>query len=204
METRIFLIRHGESKQNIANVISGVTDTPLSTKGKTQCKQLSGYFDKMKMDVVYASPLQRSQESAQLIFPQHATTLQISESLIEFDYGQYEGYERDKYASINDEVIKKWVTAPGDLTFPGGGNVREHAQDSYTGLLNIVEENQGKVIACVSHRTTIRLIVAKVLGLSLDNFRLLPCSNCGITELLSVDGEIKLLSLNVELKYSIS
>jgi len=201
METSVFLIRHGESKQNVDDVMSGITDIPLSIKGIKQCKQLSSFFGKITVDNIYASPLKRSRESAKLIFPQHASSIQIVESLIEFDYGQYEGYDRKKYHSSSDNIIKRWITAPGNLSFPGGGNIREHAQVSYLGLLKIIGENQGKSIACISHRTTIRLIVAKILGLSLDNFRLLPCSNCGITEILSVAGDIKLLSLNVEVKY---
>jgi len=201
METKVFLIRHGESKQNVDDVMSGITDIPLSTKGIKQCNQLSSFFGKITIDNVYASPLQRAQESAKIIFPQHASKIQIVESLIEFDYGEYEGYERKRYHSNSDNIIKKWISAPGNLSFPDGGNIREHAQDSYLGLLKMIGENQGKTVACVSHRTTIRLIVASILGLNLDNFRLLPCSNCGITELLSVAAGVKLLSLNVELKY---
>ena len=200
MKTKIFLIRHGESEQNAEDVLSGVTDVPLSSKGKSQCVLLSRFFKNKPVDRVFASPLQRAQESAGLIFPRHAPNILVKDSLIEFNYGKYEGFNRASYNSDLDEIINQWLAAPSNLSFPGGGNIQEHANDSYLGLLEIASQNQGKAIACISHRTTIRLIVAKTIGLHLDKFRFVPCSNCGITE-FSFDGELKLISLNVTPQY---
>jgi broad specificity phosphatase PhoE len=200
MPTKLFLIRHAESHQNIDDVLSGVTDIPLSEKGKEECAVLARYFESVHVDKVFATPLQRAKDSAELIFPMHKSSIEIAELLIEFNYGDYEGYNRSKYTTSNDIIIQQWVTAPSDLTFPGGDNVREHAKRSFAGLTDIANKHSNSVIACISHRTTIRLIVAQIIGLPLDNFRSLPCSNCGIFE-IEFDGDWKLNSLNVTPKY---
>lgn len=201
MTTKIFLVRHGESQQNIDDVLSGVTDVPLSEKGKEQCAVLVHYFKDVKIDKVFASPLQRAKDSAKLIFPKHESLIEIAQSLIEFNYGDYEGYKRSEYDSGDDKIIQQWITAPSNLTFPGGNNIQEHAQRTLTGITKLADENKGAILACVSHRTTIRLILSQIIGLHLDNFRSLPCSNCGISEITINNGEWQLHSLNVTPKY---
>lgn len=201
MTTKIFLIRHGESQQNIDDVLSGVTDIPLSEKGKGQCVALAHYFEDIKIDKVFTTPLQRAKDSAKLIFPKHKSATEITQSLIEFDYGNYEGYKRSEYNNSNDKIIQQWITAPSNLTFPGGDNIQEHAQRTMMGITKLANENNGAILACISHRTTIRLILSQIISLHLDNFRSLPCSNCGISEITFNDGEWQLHSLNVTLKY---
>lgn len=201
MTTKIFLIRHGESHQNINDVLSGITDIPLSEKGKEQCSLLARYFENVEINKVFATPLQRAKDSARIIFPKHESLIEIAQSLIEFNYGNYEGYKRSEYDSSNDKIIQQWITAPSNLTFPGGDNIQEHAQKTLTGITKLANENKGMVIACISHRTTIRLILSQIIGLHLDNFRSLPCSNCGISEITYNNEEWRLNSLNVTPKY---
>jgi broad specificity phosphatase PhoE len=195
MTTRIFLIRHGESQQNVDDVLSGVTDVPLSQKGKEQCAVLSQYFKNVPIEKVFTSPLQRAKQSADIIFPKHKLPIQIAETLIEFNYGDYEGYRRSQYDADIDDVIRQWLTSPSTLTFPGGDNIQEHARKSFMGIEQLASQNKNAVIACISHRTTIRLVVAKIIGLHLNNFRALPCSNCGVTE-ISLNEKWQLHSLN--------
>lgn len=196
MTTTIFIVRHGESTQNLNDVMSGITDAPLSEKGKEQCLLLSRYFQDLPVDKVFSSPLQRANQSAEIIFAQKKLPIQINDSLIEFDYGNYEGYPRGDYQTSNDEIIKKWLAAPSNLTFPGGSNTQVHAQKALFGLSELVNNNKGSVIALLSHRTTIRLLVAQIIGLHLDHFRAIPCSNCSVTE-VNFDGKWHLNSLNL-------
>jgi len=147
MTTKIFLIRHGESHQNITDVLSGVTDVPLSEKGKEQCAALAHYFEDRKINKVFASPLQRAKDSTKLIFPKHETLIEFVQSLIEFNYVDYEGYKRSEYDSSNDRIIQQWITAPSNLTFSGGDNIQEHAQRTLTGITKLADENKGTILA---------------------------------------------------------
>ena len=174
----IYLIRHGESLQNKEDRLSGITDIQLSDTGRQQCIKLKEFFKRIPIERVFASPLSRAVESANLIFPKREVA--IANELIEFDYGDYEGVPR----SHDDEIMRRWNAAPAEVVFPGGKHVREHAAYVYNGLLRLARDTKAHYIACVSHRTTIRLIVAQVLGLDLNKFRLLPCSNCSVTVLL--------------------
>lgn len=196
---RIFLIRHGQSKHNAkSNSLSGVTDVEMTDIGRDQCRKLAHKMSKQRVDQVFCSPLHRAKETAALVFPNHKPI--IRSSLIELDYGDYEGFDHSTMTKP-DPVIHQWNTTPADLTFPNGAHVRTHGQYVYGQLLQLAYETDAQTIACVSHRTTIRLIVSQVIGLPMNSFRQLPCSNCSITE-LSFETRFRLNALNIPLEFS--
>lgn len=191
----VYLIRHGESIHNEEDKLSGITDVPLSERGRRQCEKLRLFFANKQVDLVYSSPLSRAVESAKIIFP--GKEILIAPELIEIDYGRYEGVSRDE----NDHILQQWNTSPAEVQFPGGKKVREHAEQVYLGFIKIIRDSGARQIACISHRTTMRLIVAQVLGLDLNLFRQLPCSNCSITEIVYKGDRLYLNSLNVTPEY---
>lgn len=196
---RVYLIRHGESQQNRrGNPLSGVNETPLSPEGIRQCEFLQKQMGQFNIKSVYASPLVRARQTARIIFPAFEPT--IVEGLTEFDYGDYDGKVAAEFQ--DDPIISQWLTAPGNLSFPGGGNIDDHTQAALQALTGILRNEDYDTIACVTHRTTIRLVAARILGLHLDHFRKVPCSNCSITELAFVEPDkFSLLSLSVSLKF---
>jgi broad specificity phosphatase PhoE len=100
----------------------------------------------------------------------------------ECNYGEYEGKIAD--AMPDDPVVRQWNTAPGDTVFPGGDAIRSHADRAHAAFLIFCRELPPDCrVVCVTHRTTIRLLVACIMGLDLNRFRDVPCSNCGITEI---------------------
>ena len=192
---RIYLIRHAESAHNANhNRLSGSTDVDITEAGVAQCLATRQMMECLAIDRVYSSSLKRAVKSANLIFPDQAIT--VTDSLREFDYGDYEGVNAQ--ANQEDAVIKQWNKAPGNLTFPGGDNTLEFAQNFHDSIVEMVEDAPEQNIALVSHKTAIRLFVARILHLDLDYFRLIPCSNCGITEVWFDKGsEFDLHSVNV-------
>ena len=170
----------------------------LSEFGTHQCRQLAQRIEHFHVQAVYSSPLSRALHSAQLIFPKH--DIKIEKGLIEFNYGEYEGTVA--IALKEDPVIAQWNSFPKNLTFPKGDNVVAHAKKTLNSLTSIAKSSEEKILACVTHRTTIRLIVAQVIGIDLDRFRPIPCSNCGVTELkYDEKAGFALSSLNVTMEY---
>lgn len=198
----IYLIRHGETIHNRENNrLSGVTEVLLTNKGEEQCRSLSKFFEAKKIEDIYTSPLSRAMDSAKIIFPRQVEEFLIAQNLIEINYGQYEGFDRSE--NSKDTIIAQWDAAPGNLTFPGGDNVGEHAERVYGAFTQLCAQSNGSVIAFVSHRTTIRLIIAKILNLDLNFFRIVPCSNCSVTQLeFSEKLGLKLITISAGLEYT--
>jgi broad specificity phosphatase PhoE len=200
MEKLIYLIRHGETEHNNdRNKFSGISDIPLAVNGKKQCKQLSYFFIKNNVEAVYSSPLNRAVESTNLIFPKVSPI--IIDGLKEFNYGDYEGISKEELPK-DDPIVIQWQTQPAELTFPKGGSIRQHASNSFSAFHKLIQDSENTTIACVSHKTTIRLIISKIIGLDLNHFRKIPCSNCGINEIHYSEKGFSIASINVKPIYT--
>jgi len=82
------LIRHGETTANADDIIAGVTDVPLTTRGRQQARDLS----RRRWDspiALFASPMSRAQDTCRLAFQGREFTLH--EGLRERDWGVFEG-----------------------------------------------------------------------------------------------------------------
>lgn len=93
----VYLIRHGETVDNLAGVYAGITDSALTSHGVLQGERLGQYF--ARQDVVfthfYSSDLSRANKTAENIRKYQATgddapTVVACPDLREQDFGFYE------------------------------------------------------------------------------------------------------------------
>ena len=89
----IYIIRHGQTELNNANVLQGRSDFPLNGKGIAQAREAGQWLKEQGIvfSYVYSSPLKRAIQTAELIAPENLVA--IDDRLIEMDYGPYEGMD---------------------------------------------------------------------------------------------------------------
>ncbi len=98
----IYIIRHGQTDQNLAFRIQGQRDFPLNETGEAQARDARDKFSALgiEFDRVYTSPLSRARRTAEIVVSAPGTGAQegaVAEDmipeprLIEMDYGPYEG-----------------------------------------------------------------------------------------------------------------
>lgn len=87
----IYLIRHGQTVLNKAGALQGRSDQPLNEVGIAQAQAAAAKLAErgVSFEHVYASPLRRAIQTAQIVAPD--LPVQVDERLIEMDYGPYEG-----------------------------------------------------------------------------------------------------------------
>ena len=85
----IFIIRHGKTELNKANVLQGRSNYPLNDEGIRQAKEAAKMLENIAFDYVYSSPLIRAVQTAEIVAPDQE--IWLDDRLIEMDYGQYEG-----------------------------------------------------------------------------------------------------------------
>ncbi len=168
--TRLFLIRHGETEWNKSLKYQGRQDIPLSEEGRTQARRIAARLAGAKLDGVYSSDLSRAVETAQIISACHNLEVNPVPELRETDFGCWEGLT---YPEINEqfhEVMKKWRTNPRETKIPGGESLGEVADRCWIGLNQIIEANPNRNILVVTHGGIIRITVATILGMSLNEY----------------------------------
>lgn len=66
----IYFVRHGQTDWNKAGRIQGHTNTELNDEGRKQAQIVKEKLNGIKFDKVFASPLKRAKETAQIISEQ--------------------------------------------------------------------------------------------------------------------------------------
>jgi probable phosphoglycerate mutase len=74
--TRVFIVRHGATVVSAEDRFAGATDVELSDEGREQTRRLAERLSDEKIIAVYASPLGRTVETAQILAAPHKLEVQ--------------------------------------------------------------------------------------------------------------------------------
>ena len=74
----IYLIRHGESEDNVSHVESR-DHTPLSESGKKQAEKLAERFSSVPVDAILSSPFTRAHDTADAVAKAKGIEIEFSE-----------------------------------------------------------------------------------------------------------------------------
>ena len=194
----VYLLRHGETTYNAAgNRYCGLTDAPLTAKGLSQAEQVAGRLREVKLDGVYASPLQRSFRTAGIASGGSMPVL-MDNRLIEVDFGTWEGKTREEFIAENPSLWEAWNNGPEQVKAGGTGDT---GLDVVTRVDHFFREmywkHAGGTILVTAHNGVNRLYLAHKLGMPLKYYRRLVQENSAVTLFeLSEAGELSLLKMN--------
>ena len=91
MKTTLFLTRHGETVDNANKIMQGQTQGRLNEVGVLQAEQLRDELSTTAFDVVIASDLRRSVDTARILAEPHGLEVLTSPLLRERDWGSFTG-----------------------------------------------------------------------------------------------------------------
>lgn len=153
----IILIRHGATAWNETGLYQGRSDIALSEAGEREVKTWKRAPEWNNYRVV-ASPLKRSQQTAELLFPTHEIESDLR--LVEIDFGDWEGESIEKLKSGKDTSPPSygwegWKSGP-----PGGETYQQVAERFQAWLTEISLKNRN--VVAVTHKG----VILTALGLA--------------------------------------
>jgi len=193
--TLVLLVRHGQTPTT-GNILPGrAPGLHLSDKGREQADAVATRIEAIpKVDAVYASPLERTRETAAPIAKKRHLRVKIEKGLVEADFGEWTGQElKTLFKQPEWQTVQRY---PSGFRFPSGESFAE-MQTRITGTIDkLVERHKGGVIVAVSHADPIKAAVAQALGTHLDLFQRIVISPCSVTAIAYGPGGPAVLTVN--------
>ena len=169
-ETKIFIVRHGQSQGNATHVYLGHTDLDLSELGKEQARLTAERLKNEKIDAVYSSDLLRAHNTALPHAAMRGLEVIDSKSFREVFIGDWEGmYVPDLKERYPKEFMVEWVENFGTFRAPNGESVQEATDRFYKEAERVARENEGKTILIASHAAVIRGFWGRISNIAPEN-----------------------------------
>lgn len=182
--THILLVRHAVNDFVKTGKLAGWTPgVHLNDEGKAQAEALGKRLADAPIKHLYASPLERTMETAEAI-QQHHPHLQIQQNaeIGEVRYGDWEGMEISKLSGR-----KMWHMVqhyPSRASFPNGETMRGVQDRAVNAIEALVAAHPRDLVVVVSHADLIKMVLAHYLGMHLDEFQRIVISPASISSLM--------------------
>jgi probable phosphoglycerate mutase len=91
MDTTIFLVRHGETVDNVRQIMQGQTQGTLTEQGRRQAREVAVRLAAEYFDAIVSSDLQRAVQTAEILAEPHGLPVVTTPLLRERDWGGFTG-----------------------------------------------------------------------------------------------------------------
>ena len=188
----VLFVRHGQTPTTGASLPGRAPGLHLADKGIAQAVGAAARIGALEsVAAVYASPMERTRETAAPIARARKLRVRQAKGLIECDFGDWTG---KKLAQLRK--LDEWRTVqryPSGFRFPGGESFGEMQSRAVDAVHELVTRHPGETIVGVSHADVIKAVVAAATGTHLDLFQRIVISPCSITAILyTTEGPIVL------------
>jgi len=193
--TLVLLVRHGQTPTTGTTLPGRAKGLHLADTGRAQADAVAARIGALKnIEAVYASPLERTRETAAPIGKAVGVPVKADRGLLECEFGEWTGR---KLSELNK--LPEWKTVqqyPSGFRFPGGESFTEMQLRMVGAMDRLGAAHRGKTVVLVSHADPIKAAVAHALGTHLDLFQRIVVSPCSVTAILQTPTGPVVLAVN--------
>lgn len=131
----VYIIRNGETKEEVEGKYIGHTDVELSDEGKNQLKSMRDELVYPPVEAVISSPLKRCTETAAILYPDNKFI--TIDSLIECNFGEFEGKDAEELKDY--PVFPHWLAGEKGVEPPFGESNEAFAKRVCEGFIKIID-----------------------------------------------------------------
>lgn len=167
MKTRLLLIRHAQSEWNASGRWQGQADPPLNETGREQARQLAAYLVRRQETPVaaYASPLQRTAETARIVCAPFNLAPVLDDRLKEYDIGAFQGLTAEEVQARYSSVWEDLQTRINWVPIPEAESRGAFCDRTLAALAEVHARHQGQAVIVVTHGGVLGTYLTCILGL---------------------------------------
>lgn len=193
--TLVLYVRHGHTPTTGKVLPGRAPGLHLSEAGQSQARTVAERLAVLpKVGAVYASPLERTKETARFIADRLGLRVKADRGLLEADIGDWTGLELK--AARKAPEWKAVQTYPSGFRFPGGESILDIQNRMVGTVERLRTAHPGETIIAVSHADPIKTAAVHALGTHLDMFQRVAVSPCSVTAVVYGDAGAIVLCVN--------
>lgn len=159
-KTTLFIVRHGQTEWNKQNRLQGHKNSPLTEIGKQQALEVKKSLDRYEIHKAYVSPLQRAQETLEIILDDREVEIVISNNLKEINLGPWEEKTKEETKKSHPAEYAMFWENQNRFFLPKAETYQQLQNRAVEEIETIFSKNKGKNILVVSHWIAIKVVIA--------------------------------------------
>ena len=172
MNSKLYLIRHGQSTYNLENRFTGWKDVDLTDLGVSQAKEASALLKGHQFDIAFTSNLLRAQKTLKIILNELGSNIKTikNEALNERDYGDLVGQNKGEAAlKFGEDQVQIWRRS-FDTPPPNGESLKMTLDRTLPYFNHTIKPliTSGKNIILSAHGNSIRSIIMELFQYSAE------------------------------------
>lgn len=183
--TTLLLARHGATDFSVEKRFSGIggVDKPLNELGNAQAQALAREIaERGGADVIVASPLLRTQQTAAYISRAIGVPVELDEGFAECAFGEWDGFTFSEVREHWPQQLDEWL-ASTEVAPPGGESFADVNRRVHAARRGVLDRHAGMRVIIVAHVTPIKVMVSQALETDLTLLFKMELSPCSLTTL---------------------
>lgn len=192
--TVFHILRHGEHSLQGKIVAGRMPGIGLSGRGRAEAEAAAGRLADAGIAAIYASPLQRAQETAAIVAERLGLGVQTRDALVELDFGEWTG---STFADVRQHAAwPAWANHRSIATIPGGESMREVQRRIVETMVELRGAHPEGAVVLVSHGDVIRAGLAFALGMPIEYLTRIEIATGALSTVRIDDSGIRVINLN--------
>jgi len=192
--TVFHLLRHGEHNVQGKICAGRMPGVVLSERGRTEAEDAARRLAGLDVAAIYASPLERTRETADIVGRQLSLPVTVLNDLAELDFGEWTGKTFDEVRK--DPRWPAWASHRSLSCIPGGETMREVQRRVVEAIMEMREQHPSEAVVVVSHGDVIRAALVFALGMPLDFYGRLEVATASLSTVRIDANGIRVIAVN--------
>jgi broad specificity phosphatase PhoE len=182
--TTLWLIRHAEVESRYQNVFGGRIDMALSERGHAQALRLAEYLRGKPLQALYASPMQRVQQTIAPLLLNSAPTPELRPEFREVDFGDWTGLHWTEVQARYGISALAWLDQLQCAGIPNAENADRFRTRVEPSLYQLLSAHAGQQFGIACHGGVIRMLLSILLDLPFPKTAAFEIDYASITQVL--------------------
>lgn len=192
--TVFHLLRHGQHNL-LGRALAGRMDgVGMTEKGRAEIAAAAERLAREKIAAIYASPLQRTRETAEIVAERLGLPIAFRDDLLELDFGEWTGATFDLIRA--HPKWQAWNTQRSLARIPGGETMRAVQHRVVDAIVELNERHLGENLVLCTHGDVIRAMLVFALGMPLDFYNRIEVVQGSISSIQIEPDRIRVLRIS--------